>query len=96
MVGIDYMYAHSEQKKEEEKGLPIVVLKDERTKMITAKVVPSKRVGAYAVYSLRNAQEQLGRRRIILRSDSEASILALKEAVRRESETEIALGESSE
>ncbi len=40
--GLDYMHTRSEQEKEEAKGMPIVVAKDDRTKMITAKVVPSK------------------------------------------------------
>ena len=38
-VGIDYMYTRSEQKKEEEKGMPIVVIKDGRSKMTFARVV---------------------------------------------------------
>ncbi len=39
------MYMHSGQEKEE-KYVPIVVLKDENAKVITAKVVPSKGVDA--------------------------------------------------
>ena len=35
-IGIDYMYTHSEQEKEVEKGMPIVVAKDNKTKMIMA------------------------------------------------------------
>ncbi len=71
------MYTHSEQEKEEEKGMPIIVLQDEKTKIIPAKVVPSEGVDAYAVESVRKTSEQLGGRRIILRSVSEAAILAL-------------------
>ncbi len=61
--------------------------------MITATVVPSKGVDAYAVDSVRRALDQVGHRRIILRSDNESAIPALKEAVRRESELEIVLEE---
>ena len=43
------MYMHSEQEKEEEKGMPIIVAKDNRTKMIMARVVPSKGLDSYAV-----------------------------------------------
>ena len=43
-VGVDYVRTHSEQEKEEEKGTPIIVAKDNKTKMIVAKVVPSKGV----------------------------------------------------
>jgi hypothetical protein len=61
------MHIHSEQEKEEETGMPIMVMKDEKTKKIAAKVVLSKGVDGYAVESLREALEQLGRWRIILR-----------------------------
>jgi hypothetical protein len=40
---------HSEQEKEEEKGMPIIVVKDSKTKMVMAKVMPSKGVQEYAV-----------------------------------------------
>ncbi len=43
--------------------------------------------------SVRKALEQLGHRRIILKSDNEPAILALKEAVRREGGLEIVLEE---
>ena len=39
IVGIDYMYMHSEQEAEEEKGMPTLVIKDSRTKMIVSKIV---------------------------------------------------------
>ncbi len=71
VIGVDYMNTHCDQEKEEGKGMPIVVLNDEKTKMIAAKVVPSKGVDACVVDSVRRALEQLGHRRIILRSDSE-------------------------
>ena len=90
-VGVNYVYMHSEQEKEEEKGMPIIVTKDSKTKMIMAKVVPSKGVENYAVEVAKKMIEQLGYRKVILRSDSEPAILALKEAVRRESDVEIVL-----
>ena len=83
-VGADYMYMHSEQEKEEEKGTPIIVAKDNKTKMIMAKVVPSKGVENYAAEVVKKMIEQLGYRKVILRSDNETAILARKEAVRRE------------
>ena len=48
-IGVDYVYARSEQEKEEEKGMPIIVAKDNKTKMIMAMVVPSKGLDSYAV-----------------------------------------------
>ena len=88
-IGIDYMYMHSEQEKEEEKGMPIIVAKDNRTKMITARVVPSKGLDSYAVQSVKRMIERLGYKKIIMKSDNEPAILALKEAVRRETDVEI-------
>ena len=58
-IGIDYMYMHSEQEKEEEKGMPIVVAKDNRTKMIMARVVPSKGLDGYAVEIVKRMVERL-------------------------------------
>ncbi len=40
IVGVSYVYTHSEQEKEEEKDTPAVVAKDNRAKTIAAKVVP--------------------------------------------------------
>ncbi len=88
---MDYTHTRSEQEREEEKGMPIVVLKDERTKMITAKAVPSKGVDAHAVDSVRKALEQLGHKSILMKSDNEPAMLAMKEAVRRESKLEMVL-----
>ncbi len=38
------MYEHNEQDKDEEKGMPIIVAKDNKTKMILARVVPSNQL----------------------------------------------------
>ncbi len=43
---------------------------------------------------MKKAIGQLGHKKVILKSDSELAILALKEAVRKESEIEIALEEA--
>jgi hypothetical protein len=76
VIGIEHTHMHSEQEREEEKGMPIAVMKDEKIKMITAKVVPSRGVDACAVESVRKAVEQVGHRRIVLKSDNEPAILA--------------------
>ncbi len=41
-IGVDYVHMNSEQEKEEEKGMPIVVIMDSRTKMTMARVAPGK------------------------------------------------------
>ncbi len=92
-VSVDYVHMASEQDKEEEKGMPALVMKDQRTRLVTARVVPSKGLDAYAVGRLKKDVEQLGHRRIVTKSDNEPAILALKEAVRRESDVEIAVEE---
>ncbi len=68
-------------------------MKDEKTKMTAAVVVPSKGVDTCAVESVRKALEQLGHRRITLKSGNEPAIFALKEAVRKESDLDIDLEE---
>ncbi len=50
----------SEQEKEEEKGMPIIVVKDNETKVLMAKVVPSKAVNEYTVEVVRRFVEQFG------------------------------------
>ncbi len=45
--------------------------KDSKTKMIMAKAVPSKGVETYAVEVVKKMIEQLGYRKVILRSDNE-------------------------
>ena len=56
-VSVDYMYMSSVQDREEEKGMPVLVMKDSKTRMVTARVVPSKGVDAYAVGRLRKDVE---------------------------------------
>ncbi len=65
-IGIDYMYMHSEQEKDEEKGMPIIVAKDNRTKMIMARVVPSKGLDSYAVETVKKMVERLRYKKVIM------------------------------
>ncbi len=76
------MHTHSEQEKEEEKCVPIIVAKDNKTKMIMERFVPSKGVESYAVETVKKMVERLGHKRIIMKSDDEPATLALKEAMR--------------
>ncbi len=66
-VSLDYTHAHSEQGKKEEKGMPTIVVKDNKTKMVMAKVVSSKGMQEYAVASARrfvgSNQDTTGRSR---------------------------------
>ena len=83
----------------EEKGMPILVAKDINqngtgTGMMFAYVVPQKGVQPYAVKTLAGIVAQLGHQELILRSDGEPAIVALKEAVKRERAERIVLESS--
>ncbi len=67
--------------------------KDNKTKTIAAKAVPSKGVESYPADTAKRTVERLGYRKIIMRSDSESAMVVLKEAARRESDVAIALEE---
>ena len=73
--------------------MPILVMKDSKTKMVCAWTVPRKGIDAYAIVMLRKMTERLGHKRIVMRSDNEPAILALKEAVRRETDVDVILEE---
>ncbi len=90
VLGVYYMHTRSEQKKEEEKGMPTLVLKDSRTKMTMAKVAPNEGAVDYTVGVARKMIEQLGHTKAILKSDNEPAILAFKEAARRDRERDSA------
>ena len=60
MISIDYMYMNDKQEVEEEKGMPTLVCKDDRTGMMVAKIVPSKGMQVYAVSSLVKYIKSLG------------------------------------
>ena len=42
IVSVDYMFVHDNQGEGEEKGMPIMVVKDRKTRIIRARVVPQK------------------------------------------------------
>ncbi len=93
-VSLDYTHMPSEQEKEEEKGMPIIVVKNDKTKLVMAKVVPNKGVQEYAVEVVRKFVEQSGYSKVYMMSDNERAILATMEAVRRETSVEIVMEKS--
>ncbi len=66
--------------------MPTVVVNDNKTKMVMAKVLPSNGVQEYAVEVVRKFVEQLGYKKVIMKSDSEPANSALKEAVQERGE----------
>ena len=98
-VAMDYTFMFDTQNENEEKGMPILVMKDIKqdevgTGMLFAQVVPAKGVQPYAVKTLAGVVAQLGHQEVILKSDGEASIVALKEAAKRERMERIVLENS--
>ena len=81
VVSIDYAYMESQS---EDKGMPMVITKDRSTKAVYADVVQEKGVNQYAVRRVSKNLQLIGHDKIILKTDNERSILALKEAVIRE------------
>ena len=79
--------------------MPILVAKDltdssAGTGMIFARVVPNKGVQPYAVKNLSADIKLLGHPELVLKSDGEPSIVALKEAVKMERPERIVLESS--
>ena len=68
VISIDYMFMHDKQKEGEEKGMPILVLKDRKTKVVRARVVPQKGKQWYAIKILGGMLDSLGYKRVILKS----------------------------
>ena len=98
-LAVDYMFMHSTQGPDEEKGMPILVGRDiadgvEGTGMIFARVVPRKGVHPYAVKCLASDIARLGHQRLVLKSDDEPAIVALKEAARSERPERVVMEES--
>jgi hypothetical protein len=80
-VAIDNMYMREKQEKEEENGMPTLVVRDSETKMTWAHVVPAKGRDGYAIERLRRDVALLGHKKIAFKRDGEKAIVALKEAV---------------
>ena len=96
LVSIDYMFMHDKQKEGEERGMPILVMKDRKTRVVRARVVPQKGRNAYAIKILAGMIVSLGYKKILLKSDQEPAVLALKEAVKNELGIEVIDEESPE
>ena len=80
---MDYMFMHEAQSESEECGMPILVAKDLvqyscGNGMVFARVVPSKGVQSYAVKSVASDIASLGHPEMVLKSDGEPAIVALK------------------
>ena len=80
-VSMDYCFMGQD----EEKCLPILVMKDHRSKMVFSHVVPKKGASiAYCVSQVVRDLEYLGYPKMILKSDQEPAILDLRNAVAKQ------------
>ena len=93
-VHMDYMFLTGRGDGEEDQGMPTIVWKDDRTKIIKARLVPEKGASAYAVKRIAKDMKLLGYHKFIMKSDGEPAIVRLKEAVKGEMEQTIVLEES--
>ena len=94
LLSVLTMFMSQRQSENEEKGMANIVLKDRETKTPKACVVPTKGINDYAVRRLVKMIEELGHKRVILKSDGESSIVALKKRVKHILPLNIVLEES--
>ena len=86
-IACDYAYMRSDTDKQDiSNSLPMLVIKDSKTKMYGATFVSEKGLDAYAVKYFTSFIQGLGYKKIIIKSDGEHSIVALKERQRESQE----------
>ena len=78
---MDYAYAEDAG---EDRGMPILVMKDRKTKAIAAHVCPKKGVMQYTARAAAKQLQLLGHDKVIIKTDNEAAILDLKRAIMAE------------
>lgn len=82
IVSMDYMFMGTKQEKEEEGGTPILVTLDHRFGHAFANPMPSKGVHQHALDVLDENLNSLGHKDIVLKTDQEPDIIALKNAIK--------------
>ena len=107
IISMDYCYMHETReerrirKKEETEGserqigdMPILVIKDSKSKCIMAEVLTRKGTDEYSIERCYRMISQLGYDEMILKSDQEHSIMALKREVREKLRGTVRMEES--
>ena len=92
-VSVDYAFL-GETGKETDKLQPMIVMKDRRSGTIRAHLVEEKGVNQYAIKRMGQDLALLGYKKIIMKSDNEPALVALKQAVKAERPEEIIMEES--
>ena len=87
VISVDYMWMKGKKGDgdEEKKGNPILVMHCRDTKLTWARVVLRKGVDPYSIKVMSDMILFTGHKKLILKSDGESSIKALKEAVKNSS-----------
>ena len=76
--------------------MPIMVVKDRKTRTIRPRVAPQKGSHWYGIKVLSGIIESLGHSKVILKSDQEPALVSLKDAVKSEARVNLVLEESPE
>ena len=81
VIAIDYGYLNErDDQLQETAGAPILVGKSDRDRWIGAAIVPTKGADKYAIAELKNDVSRGGFAEVLVRSDNEPALLALKES----------------
>ena len=99
VISVDYTFMGEEEKTDAEEregkaeesgrerkeiGMPILVMKDRKSKAIYVDVVPEKGRHPHAIKRMAQNIGMFGYNRIIIKSDQERAIMQLKECAKRE------------
>ena len=79
-IAIDYGFLNDRDDQTREAGAPILASKCDRDRWIGAAIVPTKGADEYAIAELKNDVMCSGFTEVLVKSDNEPSILALKES----------------
>ena len=87
VIAMDYTFPRQkEDNRAEHGGMPILVMKNNRDKWVSAFVVPQKGACEYAVKAVARGIQNAGSNRIIVKSDQEPALKELLKAVKRENQ----------
>ena len=97
--GIDYAFFVEESKNkrdddDEDNGMPIIVGKESMHGIMTSDVVPVKGTDPYTIKRTGKNIDLTGMKKLIFKSDSDHSIVALKQRIKAEASQEIILEEA--
>ena len=92
-VSFDYFYL-VKKAEGEERGQPLVAIQDDESGMLRSAVLKQKGVEEYSIAVLQKFIEMLGYKKIIVKTDDEPAIVALKREVKSLTQVEMILEES--